>query len=111
MNLQTNPLLLRVSRLITQYASPLRIYLYVYGALLVLLALTVAAAYLDIGPWGVVVALAIAIVKALLVILYFMHVRHSDPLVWIFVIAGFFWLALLLVGIMQDYVARGWVGG
>jgi hypothetical protein len=39
-----------------------------------------------------------------------MHVRHSDPLVWVFVIAGFFWLALLLVGIMQDYVARGWVG-
>jgi len=57
------------------------------------------------------VALTIAVLKALLVILYFMHVRYSDSLVWVFVAAGFFWLSLLLVGILQDYISRGWVGG
>jgi cytochrome c oxidase subunit 4 len=93
------------------HTLPIRTYLIVYGALLVLVVLTVAAAYLDIGAWGVALALAIAISKALLVILYFMHVRNSNPLVWVFVAAGFLWLSILLLGALQDYVSRGWVGG
>jgi cytochrome c oxidase subunit IV len=92
------------------HTTPIRTYFVVYAVLLVLLALTVLVAYLDLGPWGVILALAIAIVKALLVILYFMHVRASNPLVWVFAGAGFLWLAILLAGIMQDYISRGWIG-
>jgi cytochrome c oxidase subunit IV len=89
---------------------PLRTYFVIYVALLVLLALTVGAAYLDLGPWGAVIALIIALIKALLVILYFMHVRYSHPLVWLFAGAGFLWLVILLAGTLQDYLSRGWVG-
>jgi cytochrome c oxidase subunit IV len=89
---------------------PVRVYLIVYAALLVLLVATVAVAYWDIGPWGVLLALFIATVKALLVLLYFMHVRTSGPLVWVFAGAGFLWLAILLVGTVHDYLSRGWVG-
>lgn len=94
----------------THEVQPLRVYLLVYGALLLLLVATVTVAYLDIGPWGLVLALTIAVVKALLVLLYFMHVRTSNRLVWVFAVAGFAWLAILLVGILQDYLSRSWVG-
>jgi cytochrome c oxidase subunit IV len=94
----------------THEPQPLRVYLLVYVALLVLLVATVAVAYVDLGPWGIVLALSIAVVKALLVLLYFMHVRTSNRLVWVFAIAGFAWLAIMLVGILQDYLSRPWVG-
>jgi cytochrome c oxidase subunit 4 len=90
--------------------QPIRVYLLVYVALLVLLVATVAVAYVDLGPWSVVVALTIAMIKALLVLLYFMHVRTSNRLVWVFAVAGFVWLSILLVGVLQDYLSRPWVG-
>jgi cytochrome c oxidase subunit 4 len=92
------------------HTTPIRTYFVVYAVLLVLLVLTVAVAYLDLGPWGVILALTIAIAKALLVILYFMHVRTSNPLVWVFAGAGFFWLVILLAGTIQDYLSRSWIG-
>jgi cytochrome c oxidase subunit 4 len=52
------------------------------------------------------VALTIAVVKALLVILYFMHVRYSDKLTWVFAAAGFFWLLILIGGTMDDVIRR-----
>jgi cytochrome c oxidase subunit 4 len=85
-------------------------YLAVFAALLALTALTTAIAFVDLGGVGnVAVALSIAIVKAALVALYFMHLRHSTPLTVIFAGAGLFWLGLLIVLTLSDYISRGWV--
>jgi cytochrome c oxidase subunit 4 len=85
----------------------IRTYAIVFLALLVLTALTTATAFVDLGGgWNIVVALTIAVGKALLVILYFMHVRYSDKLTWVFVAAGFFWLLIMLGGIMEDIRTR-----
>ena len=85
-------------------------YLAVFAALLALTALTTAIAFVDLGGVGnVAVALSIAIVKAALVALYFMHLRYSSPLTVIFAGAGLFWLGLLIVLTLSDYISRGWV--
>ena len=77
---------------------------------MVLTALTVAASHVDLGRYNVVVALTIAVIKALLVILYFMHVRYSSRLTVVVLATGFFWLAVLIVLTMSDVVSRGWLG-
>jgi cytochrome c oxidase subunit 4 len=92
------------------HALPLRTYYMVYGALIVLLVLTVAVAEFHLGGIGLVVALLIAFVKAWLVLLYFMHLRQSSRLTWLFAGAGLAWLLLLFAGTIQDYLSRGWVG-
>jgi cytochrome c oxidase subunit IV len=84
-----------------------RTYALVFLALLVLTALTTGIAFVDLrGGWNNVVALTIAVAKAALVILYFMHVRYSDKLTWVFVGAGFFWLLIMIGGIMDDVRTR-----
>lgn len=89
----------------------LRAYVGVFIALLALTAVTTAVAFVDLGAtWNSTLAVAIAVVKALLVILFFMHVLHSRPLTWIFVAAGFFWLAILFILTLSDYVTRDDVG-
>jgi len=85
-----------------------------YGVFLALLtgtALTVAAAFVDMGALNNVVMLTLACVKALLVILFFMHVRWSSRLTWVVVASGFFWLLILFGLTMTDYLSRGWVEG
>ena len=74
-----------------------------------LLLRTWGAAQIDLHPFNVVSALSIAVAKTLLVILYFMHVRYSSRLTWVFVAAGFFWLGILVVLGMSDYLSRGWM--
>jgi cytochrome c oxidase subunit IV len=86
--------------------SPL-LYLVVFGSLMVLTVVTVAASRYDFGPWNTVVAMAIAVLKATLVVLFFMHVRWSSRLVRLMVGAAFVWLALLIGGALSDYVSRG----
>jgi len=66
--------------------------------------------HINLGPWSIVLALTIATVKAVLVVLYFMHVRFSNRLTRIFVAAGFVWLLIMLVLTMSDYISRGWIG-
>jgi cytochrome c oxidase subunit 4 len=88
----------------------LRTYYLVFAALMVLLAATVAMAEIDLGPLNVLVAAAIATAKALLILLFFMHVRYSEPLTWLVAGAGFFWLAILFVLTISDYISRGWLG-
>jgi cytochrome c oxidase subunit IV len=85
-------------------------YFSIFGALMVLTAVTVAVAYFDLGAMNTVVALAIAVLKATLVILFFMHVKYSNKLTKLVVISGFFWF-LILVGLtLSDYLSRGWSG-
>jgi cytochrome c oxidase subunit 4 len=86
-----------------------KVYYVIFGALMVLTALTVWVANIDLGSekLNTVVALAIAVTKAMLVVLYFMHVRYSSRLTWVVVAGGFLWL-LIMVGLtMSDYLSRG----
>jgi cytochrome c oxidase subunit IV len=89
------------------HQDPLRVYFAVFGALMLLTALTVFAAMQDLGPFNVVVALVIACTKAVLVVLFFMHVRHSPKLTWAVIAGGFVWLILLLTMTLIDYLTRG----
>lgn len=84
-----------------------KVYFIVFGALLVLTGLTTAVAYLDFGPLNLPLALTIAVAKALLVVLFFMHLKDSSRLVHIFAGAGIFWLLLLLTLTLSDYLSRG----
>jgi len=82
-------------------------YVGVFVALLLLTALTTAVAFVDLGgSLNVVAALAIAGGKAILVALFFMHLRHGSRLSWIFAGAGFFWLFILIVLTMSDALTR-----
>ena len=87
---------------------PQKTYVFVFLALIGLTALTTGVAYIDLGPFNTVAALAIAFSKMLLVILFFMGVRSSSGLIRIIVVAGFFWLALLISFTMTDYHTRTW---
>jgi len=88
-----------------------RIYFTVFFALLALTALTTGVAFVDLGGVGnVVVALTIAVVKTVLVLLYFMHLRYSSRLTLIFAGAGIFWLGILVALTLSDYISRGWIG-
>ena len=85
-----------------------RVYLVIFGALLVFTAITVGASYLELGDFNVIVALAIACIKAVLVILFFMHVKYSSRLTKLTVAAGFFTFAVLITMTLTDYVSRAW---
>jgi cytochrome c oxidase subunit 4 len=78
----------------------------VYVALMVLLAMTIWAAHESLGAFALLVALVIAGAKAVLVILYFMHVRSASRLTWIFVAAGFLWLSILFGLTFAEYIGR-----
>ena len=91
------------------HVVPLKVYLAVFAALLVGTAVTVLVAYQDLGPLNTVVALAIAGVKALLVALYFMHLRWASRLTWLFAAAGIVWLVLMLGLTFADFESRGWI--
>jgi cytochrome c oxidase subunit 4 len=84
-------------------------YWLIFGALLVLTLLTIGIANLDLGPLNTFVAIGIAVSKATLVALYFMHVRYSSRLLQLVVVGGLFWLGILFALTMSDYLTRGWV--
>jgi cytochrome c oxidase subunit 4 len=83
-------------------------YILVFLALVALTVLTTGVAFIDLGPFNTVVALAIAFAKMSLVMLFFMGVKYSSGLIRTIVIAGFFWLALLIAFTMSDYHTRDW---
>jgi cytochrome c oxidase subunit 4 len=94
-----------------EHITPRRTYFFVYLVLIGLLVLTVVAGYTDLGGWGVIVAVAIAAVKAMLILIYFMHVRTSGRIVLIMIFLAFALLSTLIVLSFSDYLSRGWVGG
>lgn len=92
------------------HVLPLSVYFGVFVALIVLLILTVGASTISLSPaLSATLALTIATSKAILIILYFMHVKYSSKLVWAYAAVGFFGLILLLAILMADYVGRGGV--
>jgi cytochrome c oxidase subunit IV len=94
----------------TGHIVPERIYFAVFAALLVLTATTVGVSFIDLGDANVAVALIIAVVKATLVILFFMHLRYSTRLTWLTIGAALFWLSVMILLTMSDVVSRGWLG-
>ena len=85
------------------------VYFTIFIALVVLTVVTWSVAKMDLGRMNAVVALTIAVIKATLVVLYFMHVRYSSKLTWVFLGAGFFWLAIMVALTLSDYMTRGWL--
>lgn len=84
-------------------------YYAVFAALLLLTGLTVWVAYIDLGAANSVVAVAIAVLKACLVLVFFMHLRFSSPLTWVWAGLGFFWLAVMIAFTIADEVSRSWL--
>jgi cytochrome c oxidase subunit IV len=81
-------------------------YAVVFILLLVLLGLTYGAYQLDLGAWNLAIALIIAVIKAAMVLMVFMHVRLSPKIVWIFSLSSFLWLILMIAGFVNDYASR-----
>ena len=92
------------------HVVPVKTYLGVFLALMLLTAVTVWAAGQDFGPYNTLVALTIAVSKATLVVLFFMHVKYGSSLVKLAVVSALVWLGLLVVITMSDYRTRGWLG-
>ena len=84
-----------------------RTYLAILAALMVLTAATTAVAFANLGVFNPVVAMSIAVFKATIVVLYFMHMKYSSRLSMIIGAAGLCWLGILLVLTLSDYAARG----
>ena len=94
----------------SSHIVPVPIYVGVFLALIVGTIVTTLVAYIDLGPLNIVVALTIAVCKATLVILFFMHVKYSPKLTKLVVIAGVFWLVILLTVTETDLLTRTWMG-
>ena len=92
----------------SSHVVPTRVYYLIFAILMVCTALTVGIAFVDLGPLNIVAALAIAVFKATLVVLFFMHVKYSTRLTWAVVVGSVFWLAILIVLTMGDYLTRPW---
>jgi len=94
----------------SDHVLSVKLYAAIFGTLLVLTLVTAGAAFIDLGGnLNTILALLIACGKALLVILFFMHVRYSSRLTWVFVGAGFFWLMILLALTLADVLSRRWL--
>src|SRR5262245_66516067 len=90
------------------HIASVRLYLTIFGALMVLTVVTIAVAFVNLGAFNFPLALGIAICKATLVILFFMHVKESSRLTKLIIGTGFFFLLVLFTLTLTDYLSRGW---
>src|SRR6476620_2118391 len=91
------------------HVVPLGTYVLVFLALLVGTGVTVGASYVDLGIWNTPVAMLIAVTKASLVVFFFMHLKYSPRLYWIWLGAAVFFIAHMFLGTGLDYLARLYV--
>ncbi len=97
-----------------EHIDPLGAYIKVFVTLMVLLVITVGAYFLKFDEWwgpqwgflNTMIALIIASIKAFLVMLVFMHLRHSTKLTWVIAAAGFLWLCIMITFTFGDYLSR-----
>jgi len=92
------------------HITPVRTYVATFVGLLILTGVTYLVAIRDFGILNTPIALAVAFLKASLVVIYFMGLRHNTPLTKVTAVAGFFWLIILFGITMSDYLTRGWLG-
>jgi cytochrome c oxidase subunit IV len=93
----------------TQHIASVRTNCVVFVLLLVLLLATVGAAYVPMGPLHFPVAITIAAIKAVLIVLFFMHALHSHRLVYVICVASLLWLSIMMALTLSDYLSRGWL--
>jgi len=91
------------------HVSPISLYVTIFLALMVLTAVTVGAAFVNLGQFNFLVAMVIAVFKASLVVWYFMHVKYQSRLTKLTVATGLFFLAILLGLMLVDYGSKGFV--
>jgi len=92
-----------------EHIDTVKTYVGILVVLLIATVLTTVVAFVDLGPFSVVVALTIAVCKMLLVALFFMHLRYSTRLTRLVIIGGLLWLAILLLLTLSDFFTRGWL--
>jgi cytochrome c oxidase subunit IV len=92
----------------THHIVPKSIYYLIFLALMLGTGLTWWVATIDLGAMNNVIMLTIAVTKATLVVLFFMHVKYSSKLTWLVVAGSIFFLLILIVLTLNDYLARGW---
>lgn len=90
----------------SQSITPPRTYYMVFTALIALTLLTVGVSFLELGAWHTTVGVLIGAVKATLVILFFMHLLHASKMSWLAVLAGLFWVSILMALTLSDYLSR-----
>jgi cytochrome c oxidase subunit IV len=90
------------------HVVPVSTYVGVFIVLMIGTALTTGVAYIDLGRWNTVAALTIAVIKMLFVVLFFMHVKYATGLTRIVILAGFFWLGIMITLSLSDELTRGW---
>lgn len=88
---------------------PVRVYLGIISILMVLTIITVWAAFMDFGFLNTVIAVAIAVVKALLVVMFFMHLKYSARILWLYAGAGAVFFIIMLAFLLSDYASRDWL--
>jgi cytochrome c oxidase subunit 4 len=93
----------------TEHIVPRRIYYTIFLILAFCTYLTWQVAVFDLGPLNTIVAIAIAVFKATLVVLFFMHVRYSTRLTWAVVLGSLFWFGILITLTLSDYLTRPWL--
>jgi cytochrome c oxidase subunit IV len=94
-----------------EHIVPVKVYIAVFVTLIILTVATATIAYVDLGVFNTIVALAIAVVKMMLVVLFFMHLKYSSGMTRIVIVAGLFWLAILVTLTLADELTRGWGPG
>ncbi len=95
----------------TEHIVSKKTYALIFATLLVLTGVTTAIGYVDLGRMNVVVALAIAAFKGVLVVLFFMHLAYSRRLTQMTIVAALLWLSLLIALTLADVWSRGWIVG
>jgi cytochrome c oxidase subunit IV len=90
------------------HIASVRTYVLIFTMLMVFTAITVAVAFTNLGPFNFPIAISIAIIKATLVVLFFMHLKYSSQLTKLIIGVGLFFLFVLFSLTMTDYVSRGW---
>jgi cytochrome c oxidase subunit 4 len=98
----------RRALLMPGHVVPKKLYILVFAALIVLTGLTTSVAFINLGKWNTVAALTIAVCKATLVVLFFMHLRWSSNLLRIVVASSLLWLAILISLTISDVFTRDW---
>jgi cytochrome c oxidase subunit 4 len=94
---------------VSGHVAPRSLYFAVFAALMVLTGVTIAVAFVNLGALNFPVAISIAIFKATIVILFFMHVKESSRLTKLVIATGFFFLIVLFTLTLTDYLSRGWL--
>lgn len=92
----------------SEHILPKKTYLLVFTALILFTALTTGVAYIDLGPYNAVAALAIAVCKACLVVLFFMHLKYQVGMTRVVLLAAVVWLSILIVFTLSDVFTRNW---